>query len=578
MKLRKIVTFGLGITVAVSSVLVCGSAELVDVKLQNAEAITKKIFVSNAKMKSGNVNEKLYQMNAEYLMGLDGEKDYVLVQQNGGGYAIFDRESMELMEYSDDGESPYCKAGTSEIYYAGPANYYHKKGGEVTNLFTGEKVGKEHLSAVANNVQEKIKTDSINRKDEQEKQEKERQEKQKAELQDFDSVGVYSQAEMGNLSVAPGPTGSQTQDADSYTALARRYISNYIVLKNNVDHGYNLDGTCASVAAQILLAYNNLINDARIIPTNDSPLLQKDEQFFNNGRENYYTKPYSRQMIATNSSNESTDEKISLFRKLREYINPDSCFRDTCKHKDANGNQTMCSGATLAGIKNGINSFLTQYSPAALAQIIMSYRYDNAGSINNLLQTEVHNGRPAIAFIWTYSENKDDTYTKEGHFVVVYGYQTIQYNGIELNGLIANFGLNEGDTHIWYNGDWTRGLLTFASTHTHSTNNGEALDSNNHVFLCDVCEGPYIRGYHIIKQKSKFASTDVRYHNSHQIRCDCEYVYEEEHQLYYQELGFAYSEEEKDTYHFIVCDCGYIKKEEHYFKYKDCLLCGYYPY
>lgn len=575
MKLRKIVTFGLGTVVALSSIFVFGSSDFVDSKLQNAEAITKKIFASNAKSEDVNIEEKLYQMNAEYLMGLDGEKDYVLVQRNGGGYAIFDKESMELMEYSDDGESPYCKAGTSEIYYAGPANYYHKKGGEVKNLFTGEKMGKEHLSAAANNVQEKIKTDSINRKAEQEKKEKEQKEKQKAELQGFDSVGAYSQSESGDLSADPGPTGAQTQDADAYTALSRVYIPDYIVLKNNVDHGYNFDGTCASVAAQILLAYNNLIKDARIIPPNDSPILQNGEQFFYSTREFYYDIPYSRDMIKTFSDNISTDGKISLFERLRMYINPDSCFEGACIHKDANGNQTMCSGATLAGIKNGINSFLTQYSPAALAQITMSYRYDSASIINNLLRAEVNNGRPAIASIWVYDKDNNGSLTREGHAVVVYGYQTIKYNGEILDGFIANFGWRYGNTHIWYNGDWTRGLLTFASTHTHSTSNGEPIDSNNHVFLCDVCAGPYIRGYHVVKQKTCFDDIDVRYHTSHQIRCDCEYVYEEKHQLYYQELGFAYPEEEKDTYHFIVCDCGYIRKEEHIFKYSDCYFCGY---
>ena len=569
MKLRKIVTFGLGITVAVCSVLVCGSAELVDVKLQNAEAITKKIFASNAKSEDVNVEEKLYQMNAEYLMGLDGEKDYVLVQRNGGGYAIFDKESMELMEYSDDGESPYSKAGTSEIYYAGPANYYHKKGGEVKNLFTGEKMGKEHLSAAANNVQEKIKTDSINRKEEQEKKEKEQKEKQKAELQGFDSVGAYSQSELGNLLAVPGPTGYETQDADAYTALSRVYIPDYIVLKNNIDHGFNKDGTCASVAAQILLAYNNLIKDARIIPPNDSPILQGNEKFFYDGREFFYKKPYSGEMIRTYSSNKKSDEKISLFRKLREYINPDSCFEDDCGHKDANGNQTLCAGATLQQTKEGISRFLADYDLGASSSIEMECVEEDPNTLYQLLKNEIWYGRPAIAGILSYTKNNDGTYTSMGHAVVVYGYQEIKYNGQTLQGLIAHFGGGPEETHQWYNSVWTRKVLTFISTHKHSTSSGEALDSNNHVFLCDVCQGPYLRGFHI-ENKKQFAITDDRREFYHQVKCDCDYTFIQEHEFGPYELF-------NETKHIMYCDCGYEIFEEHFFKYSDCYFCGYAP-
>ena len=37
-------------------------------------------------------------IHASYLQGLDGEEDYILAQRENGGYAIFEKESKEVIE------------------------------------------------------------------------------------------------------------------------------------------------------------------------------------------------------------------------------------------------------------------------------------------------------------------------------------------------------------------------------------------------------------------------------------------------------------------------------------------------
>lgn len=60
------------------------------------------------------------------LNSLDGHPDFLLVNYKQG-YAVFFRETGELLEYSLDDTSAY-KGALGNLVYAGPGNYFAKTG------------------------------------------------------------------------------------------------------------------------------------------------------------------------------------------------------------------------------------------------------------------------------------------------------------------------------------------------------------------------------------------------------------------------------------------------------------------
>lgn len=63
--------------------------------------------------------------SAEYLYNLNDSPDFVYVDFDDYGYAVFLRESLELLEYAPTGNLPYLDT-TAIKYYGGPTNYLRK--------------------------------------------------------------------------------------------------------------------------------------------------------------------------------------------------------------------------------------------------------------------------------------------------------------------------------------------------------------------------------------------------------------------------------------------------------------------
>ena len=95
MRKKKMVSMLLAFSVLASCVAF-GSAVEIDETLTVATEITRKIFKANAKE-----SDTIGYISSTYLQGMDGEEDYILSQCVTGGYAIYEAESMELIEYSD---------------------------------------------------------------------------------------------------------------------------------------------------------------------------------------------------------------------------------------------------------------------------------------------------------------------------------------------------------------------------------------------------------------------------------------------------------------------------------------------
>lgn len=549
MKRRKIVSVLLASVFISSSTVLLWSNTGVNVEFENATEITRKIFNANA----GTEDERKGYMTAEYLQGLDGEQDYILVECDTGGYAIFDRESMEIIEYSDTDSSPYIQAETP--CYGGPINYFDKKGDELKDIKTGKKLQKQTAKEIAKEIKTKIKEDR-----------KKRKEKQK------EKTAQTAEDEIQNdLSAGSGPTGMEEKTADEFQVYSRKYISKYQFFEENDDHGDNVDGTCVSVAVQLLLAYNNWANDGRIIPANP----KAGEEFLLSSREAYKDRPNSSEWKATTYEDDKDDDKITFYERIKSYINPYARTPDemSTKEEDPENN-----GATMYGAYLGINAYFEEYAQDIREDVAMGY----CTALSDLqkdhviqkLQSEINNDRPAIGGIERYTAKEDGTYKKSGHAIVVHGCQTIQYGEEKIDGFIAHYGWKKkGAWNYWVNSDWFDGYLTFKTYHEHTdivfpTDNA---DIYGHVLECSTCHRTTVTEEHNWEEAEyiQMSMDHSDYDWNHYRACYCGYKEIEKHNL---KSYVAPWDEDK---HVVQCDCGYNYTEYHYYKNSsNCFYCG----
>lgn len=106
------------------------AAEDKKINISSVEEVTRQIF-GDVKIKS-----------SEYLYGFNDSPDYIYVDFEDYGYAVYFGNTMELMEYAPTGSLPYSDNITQK-YYAGPSNYFSRKGEQFINTLTGENL---HLS------------------------------------------------------------------------------------------------------------------------------------------------------------------------------------------------------------------------------------------------------------------------------------------------------------------------------------------------------------------------------------------------------------------------------------------------
>jgi hypothetical protein len=111
-------------TIPTSSIDSVGAVKVIETV--SIEELTKELF--------GDVKIK----KIEYLYNYDDTSDYIYVTYKDGGYAVYLKDSMDLMEYSDNGELPYEKVKDKK-YYGGPMAYLEKNDiGQFVNKVTNE--------------------------------------------------------------------------------------------------------------------------------------------------------------------------------------------------------------------------------------------------------------------------------------------------------------------------------------------------------------------------------------------------------------------------------------------------------
>lgn len=213
----------------------------------NIEEDEQELFIEETIKIFGNV-----EINSiEYLYNFNDSPDYVYVDFEGLGYVIYYRTTLEMMEYSYEFDLDYSNID-SRKYYAGPSNYYGKKNNKFIDVDTGDylNLSDSDIELYANNLTSFFSVDADER------------------LNYFLNLNV----DIDNSSI----TTSQNNNAPEFDkknfitpnapgAVNTKYINNYDYFLSNPLHGFNEHGTCGSVAAQILLGYNNYYNDRRII-------------------------------------------------------------------------------------------------------------------------------------------------------------------------------------------------------------------------------------------------------------------------------------------------------------------------
>ena len=151
--------------------------------------------------------------SCEYLRSMDNSLKYVYVDFEEEGYVIYDKNTMEMLEYSPAGDGPYNDVMGNK-YYDGPMNYY-----------VAEEDG--FLNPI-NNLDIDAKTSN-------------------------------------SPNGAPEIDTSLPNQAVPPATNSEGYIPNAQYFINNPTYGFNEHGTCGSVAAQLLLEYNNYFVDRNLI-------------------------------------------------------------------------------------------------------------------------------------------------------------------------------------------------------------------------------------------------------------------------------------------------------------------------
>lgn len=518
-KTKRILATAMCGILTVSSTVFLGSTVEVDEDLERAKELAKSIFVQ--------VEEEQEQpyYYADYMKGLDGEEDYIIVgRHNTSGYAVFERSEMELVEYSETGEMPISNANAS--YYAGPANYYVEENEEYKHIGSGEKVDRQKGKEKAKKVKEKIKKI---KKDRKEKQEKEKEEKQKEQQEQVEQAQVsgMSYNPLENSSVQPlaniYPNGTPIE-ADSYTVTQRKYISNYEYFKYLTKDGYgeNTTHTCPTVATQILLSYNNWANDGRLIE-------QEEFHLDNWNTQQNQQQPYNPVRLGTSNA---------FYETLLDYLQraPD------------------IAGTHISMLPGRIEDYLEDYTDIADT---VSIEYDNDNPMTTL-KAEIDEDRPALAYIRYYDTDEDDSVY---HIIVAYGYQTFLMDGEEVDGIVGHFGWYGYPSDLWANEEWLRATMTFQISHVH---NDQTLNGNSHILFCEDCERTKTTNNHMLSS----CEFDNNFH--HIEVCTCGYKVKRLHTTKYIIIDSS-----KHEAHCKVC--GYfLKSDYHYYKYGNtCFYCGY---
>ena len=390
-----------------------------------------------------------------YLFNYDDSADYVYLDFAGStGYAIFAQETLELLEYATVGEFPYAETNGKK-YYGGPTAYFHKSGSQFVNVFTDETISiseaeaetcaqaaRKSISVNANTVSEREVFNELS----------------DAKLKSMDSLKI------ANASDSPMDPPLDEKNWISPTEGAT-YIANqdYFLTKGAAPrHGLNSNGTCTTVAIQLMLSYNNYYNDRRIIP---------NQFLFGTGTKNPERNPNfcadpTMKTSYTLGSNQDFHDMLLNHNIVHHLID------------SKQGVKTYLDGRGVDYTLNCINRY-PQYLPAA--DVI----------------AELDAGRPLVLTTAQYlNGTPHGNQRKFNHAVIAYGYQSFaayesQDDSNVYTGYIVHMGWDSNgrgsDINIWTNSVWYYSSLSLTINHTHNYvhNTGRIINGSDMELRCE---------------------------------------------------------------------------------------------
>ena len=242
-----------------------------------------------------------------------------------------------------------------------------------------------------------------------------------------------------------------------------KYISNknYFIanpLHAVHDESYNSNGTCTTVAMQLLLGYHNYYTDRRLIPQTDG----EDLIFLESNYGDILEYPSIDNSLSSGTGRSSLGTSDSVYHEL---------FR-------LNSMGSLPGlGQSIGLVKNAAKKFVEEHSDFDSDNFnIESGIYSKNSAIN-----ELNNGRPIILGFNKLFENGDNNF----HVVVAYGYA--KYN--EEDGYIVHFGWGDNKNHAWVPENWIGYQIKINIEHTHTyIDSGEMVNRIYKKFICNECQ------------------------------------------------------------------------------------------
>ena len=393
--------------------------------------------------------------STEYLHNYDDSTDYIYIDFEEYGYAVFFKDTLEMLEYSPQGNLPYQNS-TAKRYYGGPANYLYKENDMFRNVATGEvmtmsaidaKSYSNDMRAFLSKKDQELRAQEAYFTTERNVDFSEKVETESGSIRKSSQIKSNApDINTNNLIVPPGATGTYIPNSQ-YFILNPTHGDNF----TGGSYGNGNSGTCGPVAAQLMLSYNNYYNDRRII----------ENRFLNgfNDASNSVTNPARNPNLCTDPASmtswtlgsRSEDTGVnSYYSNVVTTIMP-----------------ANTSGSSITQIRNGMRTLLGQ----RLANNGFTVNSDEKGwffgwspiSSTNI-KAEINAERPLIIGMSSNLGGAD-------HVVVGYGYQDYTYpnNGGTYSGYVVHFGW-QGDTNVWVNSSWCDSYITMQINHTHNYN------------------------------------------------------------------------------------------------------------
>ena len=106
---------------------------IVFINFININVLSKNVINENSSLIDISLNSIIQDLfddvnisRKEVLLNLDNSADYLYIENRNGGYVVFLKETMEMLEYSKSGKISFPN-DSSNKYYCGPGQYYYNK-------------------------------------------------------------------------------------------------------------------------------------------------------------------------------------------------------------------------------------------------------------------------------------------------------------------------------------------------------------------------------------------------------------------------------------------------------------------